>query len=161
MLNSTPFKQEITLVAAMKMASLLMDLKTPPWNCFVMHDGPFVAIVSMKLQKLWWVAKVVELVAWKLFLFGDESTHPWHQSVYTQIFLRRRHTFSSLDSFSYQQSQSNIAGYDGDSSRWSDCFLCLCYYSQISSFWKWIEFILEQSKAICLKTQNRWATFAT
>ena len=26
-------------------------------------------------QKLWWVANVVGLVAWKLFLFRDESTH--------------------------------------------------------------------------------------
>ena len=30
MLNSTSFKWKITLVAAMKMASLLIDLKTPP-----------------------------------------------------------------------------------------------------------------------------------
>ena len=55
-------------------------------------------------QKLWWVAKVVGLVAWKRFLFGDESTHPWHQSVYCHVFLLLRHTFSSLDSFSYRQS---------------------------------------------------------
>ena len=160
MLNSTPFKQEITLVAAMKMASLLMDLKTPPWNCFAMHDGPFVAIVSMELQKLWWVAKVVELVAWKLFLFGDESTHPWHQSVYTQILLLVLHTFSSLDAFSYRQSQSNVTGYSDDSSRCPGRFLCLCYYSRINSFRKWIQFILEQRKTICRKAQSRWATFA-
>ena len=33
----------------------------------------------------------------------------------TQIFLLLQHTFSSLDSFSYQQSQSNITGYSDDS----------------------------------------------
>ena len=104
--------------------------------------------------------KVVGLAAWKLFLFGDESTHPWHQSLYTQIFLLRRHTFSSLDSFSYQKSQSNIIQYTHDSSRCPGQLSCLCSCCQINSFWKWIQFIVEQSKAICWKTQNRWAIFS-
>ena len=83
----------------------------------------------------------------------------WHQSVSTQIFLLLQHTFSSLDSFSYQQSQPNITGYSDDSSWCPGRFPCLCYYSQINSFRKRIQFILEQSKRIFWKAQNRWATF--
>ena len=110
MLNSTPFKWSITLVAAMKIASLLMDLKPHHKIVLSYPMDRLYRLSQWSYQKLWWVAKVVKLTARKLFLFGDEITYPWHQSVYTQIFLLLRDTFSSLDSFSYQQSQSNVTG---------------------------------------------------
>ena len=154
MLNSTPFKRRITVVAAMKMARLLMDLKPHHKIILSYPMDRLYRLSQWSYQKLWWVAKVVGLVAWKLFLLGDESTHPWHQSVYTQIFLLIRHAFSSLDSLSYRQSQSNITGYSDDSSRYPGRFPCLCCYSHINSFWKWIQFILEQTKTICWKTQK-------
>ena len=152
MLNFTPFKWSITLVAAMKIASLLMDLKPHHKIVLSYPMDHLYRLFQWSYQKLWWIAKFVRLTTWKLFLFRDEITHPWHQSVYTQIFLLFRHTFSSLDSFSYQQSQSNITGYSDDHSRCPGRSPCLCYYFRINSFWKWIQFILEQSKTICWKT---------
>ena len=155
MLNSTPFKRKITLVAAVKMASLLMDLKPHHKIVLSYPMDRLYRLSQWSYRKLWWVAKVVGLAAGNLLLFGDEITHPWHQSVHTQIFLLLRHTFNSLDSFSYQQSQSNFTGCSEDSSRCQGRFPCLCYYYRISLFWKWIQFTLEQSKIICWKTQNR------
>ena len=38
----------------------------------------------------------MRLVTRKLFLFGDKSTHPWHQSVYTQILLLLHHKLAHL-----------------------------------------------------------------
>ena len=145
---------KITLVAAMKMTSLLMDLK--PHHKIVLSYlmDRLYRLSQWSYQKLWWLAKVVGMIAWKLFLFGDEITHPWHHSVYTQIFLLFRHTFSSLDSFSHQQSQS----------RWQQ--------SKLRSFPVLVlllsnQFILEMNsiyfganKTICCKTQNRWAIYA-
>ena len=132
MLNSTPCKRKITLVAAKLIASLLMDW--PHHKIVLSYLMDYSCRLSQwRYQKLWWVAKTVGLVAWKLFLFGDKSTPPWHQSVYTQIFLLLWYTFSSLDAFSYRQSQSNITEYSSDSSWCSGRFPCLCTLESICS----------------------------
>ena len=36
---------------SMKMASLLIDLKTPPQNFFVIPDGPFEPLASLELSE--------------------------------------------------------------------------------------------------------------
>ena len=131
----------------MKMTSFLIDLKPHQKLVLSYPMDRLYRLSQWSYQKLWWLAKVVGMVAWKLFLFGDEITHPWHHGVYTQIFLLLRHTSSSLDSFSHQQSQS----------RWQQSklrsFPVLVYYSRIKSFSKWIQFILEHIKQFAENTK--------
>ena len=50
-LHSIQAENNSIAATAMEIASLLMDLKTPPQNCFVIPNGPFVLIASMELSE--------------------------------------------------------------------------------------------------------------
>ena len=154
MLNSTPFKWTITLVAAMKVASLMMDLK-PHHKIVLSHPMDRLYRFSQRsYQKLWWVAKVVGLVLENCSCSKMKSRIRGIK-VYT---LKFPYCFGIHLAHLVLSHTNNLS--PDDSSRCPGCFPCLCYYSRINSLWKWIQFTLEQSKTTCLKTQNWWATFA-
>ena len=80
--------------------------------------------------------------------------HPWHQSVYTQIFLLLWHTFTSLDSFSYQQSQGQTLQGIQMAAVNAQVFYCACvttlesirFEDEFNLFWNKVKQFAEKHK---------------